>query len=828
MRRDQREYGQGYIQGGHRNFDGKWPHRALAAILAMGCAIAGVMAAGSSTAALAQEGAAEAELPPVEVVTTAPKQKKYPTPKVFKKRSSSAKAAASQPAQAPPTPSGAETADGEAAPAGSEAAIPGVAVVGGVVGTGDRASLLELEGSGHVITGEQLYTSHVFTTNEALRSVPGVHVRDEEGFGIRPNIAIRGLNPTRSTKTLLLEDGLFLTYAPYGANESYFHPSSDRFERIEVIKGTDLLLYGPQTISGAINYVTPNPPREPAGFASLTGGNRDYKNAQIFYGGWSGNVGGLVDLVVKSGNGSRDNTEHEIIDGGVKGIYQATPDSAFIAKASYFNEVSKVSYTGITDAEARNFGLEYNPFPNDRFNTERIGTSLTHNWDITGDISLASSVYYNSFDRDWWRQSSRTTDGQCGAAFRNARLAGQRVDPDVQCDSIEGRLREYYLYGFEQRATFDTALSDFVNTELKVGYRLHQENQRRFQINRRPISGAPDVLAEDNEREASAASFFVQDRIDIGPFSVAPIARYEAIRYDRTNNLFSATTCPNPPCQGEAAIYEFIPGVSVGFVPMKGLNFFAGVHEGFAPPRVEDAIGNDGGSVEVASEESVNIEAGVRSELIPGLKVDATYFRNDFKNLVAVGSIAAGNLPLAQGEALFEGAELFARLDSAQLLKTPFNIYGQVAWTYLWDAEQLTPFFAVDTGLPLQGDTTGNRQPYAPEHLVTARLGYAQKNFDAHIEMVYVGAQFADFLNLERGTDHPDGPGSQNALSGQFGEIDSYTIFNVGMTYTIESTNTDLFFAAKNVFDHEYIVDRTRGILPGTPQLFHVGLKQNF
>jgi outer membrane receptor for Fe3+-dicitrate len=33
---------------------------------------------------------------------------------------------------------------------------------------------------------------------------------------------------------------------------------------------------------------------------------------------------------------------------------------------------------------------------------------------------------------------------------------------------------------------------------------------------------------------------------------------------------------------------------------------------------------------------------------------------------------------------------------------------------------------------------------------------------------------------------------------------------------------------AKNLFDEQYIVDRTRGILPAAPRLIQVGLKQNF
>ncbi len=99
------------------------------------------------------------------------------------------------------------------------------------------------------------------------------------------------------------------------------------------------------------------------------------------------------------------------------------------------------------------------------------------------------------------------------------------------------------------------------------------------------------------------------------------------------------------------------------------------------------------------------------------------------------------------------------------------------------------------------------------------------KNFDTNIEMIYVGDQYADFLNLENGADHPN---ATSAASGQFGKIAAYTIFNLAATYTIDSTDTDLYFTVKNLFDHEYIVDRTRGILPGAPRLVQVGVKQSF
>jgi len=279
---------------------------------------------------------------------------------------------------------------------------------------------------------------------------------------------------------------------------------------------------------------------------------------------------------------------------------------------------------------------------------------------------------------------------------------------------------------------------------------------------------------------------------------------------------------------GTEGLTAFIPGISVGYDPNNKISFFAGVHEGFAPPRVEDSIANDGGSIEVDPEESVNLEVGFRSELVRGLNIDSTYFRNDFSNLIAQGSVAGGDNPLAQGEALFEGLEVLLRLDSGRMYNKSWSIYSQVAFTWLPVAEQLSPFISVTTGLPLQGETTGNRQPYAPEYLVTPRIGYATKNWDINLEMVYVSSQFGDFLNLKNGSQHPLGPNSDDARSGMFGEIPSYAIFNFATTYNIEKTDTDLYFTIKNLFDEQYIVDRTRGILPGAPRLFQVGLKQNF
>ncbi|MGH8119242.1 MAG: TonB-dependent receptor domain-containing protein, partial [Gammaproteobacteria bacterium] len=204
-------------------------------------------------------------------------------------------------------------------------------------------------------------------------------------------------------------------------------------------------------------------------------------------------------------------------------------------------------------------------------------------------------------------------------------------------------------------------------------------------------------------------------------------------------------------------------------------------------------------------------------------------------NQTATGSVAGGSTPLAQGETLYQGLEFYTRMDAAALFNLKHNVYFQAAWTWVADAEMKTPFQCVDaascaaTGGFVQGDTEGNRLPYAPEHLLTAAIGLVHpRGIDTQLELVYVSSQYADFLNLENGADHPDGPASVNALSGQFGVIDSYTILNFSITYSMWPGELDVYMAVKNLADKDYIVDRTRGILPGAERLVLGGLKYSF
>jgi Fe(3+) dicitrate transport protein len=681
-----------------------------------------------------------------------------------------------------------------------------VVVVPRVDVIGTKEQLLKTPSSATVIEQETLETSHVFTTNEALRKAPGVVVRDEEGFGMRPNIGIRGLNPTRSTKVLLLEDGIPLTYAPYGANESYYHPSIDRFSSIEVLKGASQIKFGPLTAGGVVNYITPNAPQKFGGHMSVTGGNRDYLNTKINVGG----NGMLFDYTHKQGDGARDETHSNIEDVNFKITKATNDDHALTLRANWFAEDSQVSYSGITQREYNNFGGEYNPFKHDDFETTRYGLSATHDWQINTNALLTTNLYYSHFERDWWRQSSTSTSIATGTganaggattaaciAVRTARNNGQVTNADT-CLANEGRLRTYDTYGIEPRLTVMHAWG-----ELEMGAKAHFEEQNRKQINGFSPTARTGNMTEKNKRETDAYSGYISNRFDIGQFSVTPAVRYEHIENERKNRLNGV--------KGDATLHEWIPGIAVAYNPNERLTVFAGVHEGFAPPRTEDLISGTGGSVDVDAEESTNWELGFRAKPTAALSLEATAFHNDFDNLIAVGSVASGNTPLSQGKATFAGVELAGKYDFDN------GLYSRLAYTWLPVAEQDDPFRQVVGGAIVPGSAKDNRQPYAPKNTLTAALGYKINNWDMQLEAVHVGEQYADFAETESPT-----------ADGQRGEISSYTIYNAAVNYKMPAYKTTLFLVGKNIFDKDYIVDRTRGILTGTPALVQVGARYDF
>jgi Fe(3+) dicitrate transport protein len=683
-----------------------------------------------------------------------------------------------------------------------------------VIVIGQRANLLTIPGSGAVIDMKELAKSRPLTLNEALRQAPGVFPRDEEGLGLRPNIGIRGLNPTRSTKVLLLEDGIPFAFAPYGDNATYFHPSFKRYDRIEVLKGASQVRFGPQTIGGVVNYITPKAPDEFGGQLLAGVGTEGYLELEGSIGGALLGGRGLLHAQTKQSDSPRANQDLQFSDVFAKMEWDLAADQTLTARVSRYKEDSQVSYSGLTLAEfeADPYG---NPFENDRFDTERVGGALSHAWFIGDGTALKSTLYGSHFSRDWWRQSSNSSQRPADSSDP---ACGGMANINTTCGN-EGRLRDYWVWGIETRLTHEHMLFG-VPVRSEAGLRYHSENQQRRQWNgdtpnaRTPGIGVNGGVREDNERLIDAVSGFVTSQFAFGDLLVEPGIRFEQIEYFRRNRLNGA--------RGETSLNVAVPGLGVVYKLDERSAIYAGVHKGFAPPRVEDIINNTtGGTVDLAAEESVNWELGVRGDVAPGLYLDAAYFRMDFANQIIPQSAAGGvgATLTSAGETIHQGFELLARgsAKNAGWLTSQDDVYARLSATYVMDASFEGVRFSSVTGFGATS-VSGNRLPYAPEWLLAAAIGYQWGEIaSAEIEAQYTDAMFTDDLNS-----------IPVIANGQRGKIEDVLILNAAANVNIPGTPLTVFVTGKNLTDELYVVDQSRGILPGGKRSFQAGVTFDF
>ena len=200
---------------------------------------------------------------------------------------------------------------------------------------GSKSAAREVSGSASFLDETDLDRFDQIDLRKVLNQVAGVYIREEDGFGLRPNIGIRGAAAERSQKVTLMRDGVLITPAPYSAPAAYYVPNVSRIGSVEVLKGPSATAYGPHTVGGAINFGSlPLPVASSEGFVDLSAGSDGFYKLQGSYGENAGDFGFLVDVLSYGADGFKyideigGDTGFERNDIGLKMSYVA-PESRF-------------------------------------------------------------------------------------------------------------------------------------------------------------------------------------------------------------------------------------------------------------------------------------------------------------------------------------------------------------------------------------------------------------------------------------------------------------------------------------------------------------------
>ena len=711
--------------------------------------------------------------------------------------------------------------------------LPAV-VVESMTLTGGSTGIRNIPGSAYFISPKQIQKFSYTDINRTLRAVPGINIQEEDGFGLRPNIGLRGTGVERSSKITVMEDGVLMAPAPYTAPAAYYFPTIGRMQAVEILKGSSQIKYGPYTTGGAINLISTQIPDRFSGKINLFAGSFGSFNLHAAAGNSHEYFGYSVETFQYKSDGfkvldNNANTGFDKKDYLMKVRINTKRDAkvyqSLTFKVGRTFEVSNETYLGLTEDDfSESPYRRYAASQKDQMTTDHTMYQATHVLSISNKFNITTIAYRTEFNRNWYKLSKITSDVgtvKIGSLldspgdYQNAYsiMTGEE-DSDDDALSVKANNRAYYSQGVQTVLGYNFETGKLSHA-LELGVRIHEDNVDRFQwvdkykmdggIMQLTTDGTPGTESNRIEHATAFASYF-QYKLKYDKLTVIPGMRYENIMFSRDDygkndversgvNLNSRTN------QVEA----YIPGVGADYKFNTALSVFAGVHKGFSPP---------GSKEETKPEESINYELGTRYTK-RSLSGEVVIFFNDYKNLLGSDLAAAGGGGTTDqfngGEVQTKGLEfqlnynLFS-LTTITSLSAPISI----VYTYT-DAVFQNNF---DSDFDAWGEVqSGDELPYIAHNQFSFLVGLESKSFGVNLSGKYV-----DEMRTKAGGGDMD----------PMYKTDAQFIMDVSASYNMSKYASFVINVTNLTNEVNVIARRPAGLRPGMPRAFMLGLKVKF
>lgn len=697
--------------------------------------------------------------------------------------------------------------------------------------TGGEQGLKDLPGSAYYISPKELQKFNYTDINRILKSIPGVNLQEEDGFGLRPNIGLRGAGVERSTKITIMEDGVLTAPAPYSASAAYYFPTVGRMQAVEILKGSAQIKYGPYTTGGAINLISTQLPTQFTARVSALGSSFYGKNLHAYVGNNHGQIAYSVEAFHYGSDGFK-HLDNNASTGFNKSDYlaklrfsskkTAKVQQSITFKAGINNEVSNDTYLGLSlsDFEANPFH-RYAASQKDLMTTKQTQLSALHVVQAKKWLTITSTIYRNDFSRNWYKldaiKDSAGVKKGIADVLKNptlyaSHLAIVRGETSANTDAlfVKGNNRSYYGQGVQTVVGFDLK-SPNITHDIDLGIRFHQDGFDRFQnedkyqmVNGVMMQTVAGELGRESNRTASAQALatYVQYKATYKKFLVTAGLRNEIIQMqEKDYGKNDPNRLGTELVVSKNDVSVFIPGIAIDYKLSDKWAFFAGVHKGFSPPSAKATS---------KPEASVNYEGGLKL-FRSALKLQVVAFYNAYSNLLGSDLAAGGGAGTGDlfngGKSFSQGIEWFSSFDVAKKLNKKFALPITVSYTYS-DARFLSDFVSTfeDWGTVRKGD----QLPYLAQHQLNVGLSFEYNKW-----MVNAGMKFTSNMRAVAGTGKASG----------IDLIPQITVFDASATYQV-AKNVSLFASMTNITNQTYIVAaRPAGVRPGMPRTIQLGLK---
>ncbi len=732
--------------------------------------------------------------------------------------------------------------------------MPSITVVG------SKKKAKDLPGSGHYVDTEDIQNQSYDDVHRVLRRVPGVSLREEDGFGLFPNISLRGVAPGRSAKVTLMEDGVLTAPAPYADPSAYYSPTTGRMAGIEVLKGSSQIQYGPHTTGGVVNYLSTPIPRSYQARAKFTLGSFQEHRQHVHVGDTVGTGGGAWGYLVEVYN--RDNEGFKTVDRtnllGQTGQDTGFRKSDYTTKFSFEPDTNRYqrfefkwgmtdlnaneTYLGITDAD---FNADpyrrYAASSFDNITSLQHRVSLRHLIEVAGGTDITTTLYQNKFRRNWYKHGG-------GNALANNMISAAQLAADPTLTNLalfQGRADGNWTYTHNNRKYegkgIQTAIRHTTGAHhLEFGIRYHEDFVRRFQHNvtyavvsqsnniagpfiTGVTVGAPGSNSNRIE-EVHAWAFHLQDEIHAGRWKVTPGLRLELLDlstedYAKGDGTYSRN------------LTLLAPGIGATYKASDQWTLLGGVYRGVSPPDARGATNRKRDlpttpatkKEDLDEETSLGIEIGGRYENAKtAFALEAILFFTRLNDLIVIDNIGAGATGESKnvGDVDANGLELSMQWDPAKAKGHGYSTPWRLALTYT-DAQigsgNSNNTTADDIfSCTLAGGCNGNDVPYIPQWQFNLGTGYEKDRVGLFVDANYVDDTWSTSDNVASTTDW------------HVGKIDSHFTVDLSAHYDLREGQKAVL-NLHNLFDQEYIVQRhPHGPRPGLPFTLNLGMEFTF
>ncbi len=692
---------------------------------------------------------------------------------------------------------------------------------------GQQDTLRTEAGSTAVVDALTLETYRFDDIERVLSLVPGVNIRTEDGYGLRPNIGFRGVTPERSKKITLMEDGVLIAPAPYSAAAAYYFPMLSKVTEIEVFKGPAAIKYGPYTVAGALNLVTQPVPETVAALADVALGADGYQKTHGYVGQRVGNIGVLLEGARLASNGFKQ------LDGGGDTGFEKSElmaklrydtnhtsfDQTFELKGVYAQERSNETYLGLTDAD---FALA----PSRRYVASQLDRMrwVHSQWQFSHYLNadkfdISTKIYRTTLSRAWRKINGFAQGPSLSDILQNPNSGINNAYYQVLTGAADSGFidgsdalmigtndRDYHTLGAQSDWRWQPHWwggKHLWEAGLRYHYdeieRDHTEDPYQMQAAALVRSGSEQSITL-NKEATHAWSLYLQDTLTVGKLALTAGVRGEWLRQRYQNQAAGAA--------GDylkKSVRIWLPGISAFYSISPQLGIFAGLHHGFVPTSPAQAPS-------IRSETSVNYEMGMRFHHQDS-QFESTLFLNDVENLKesCTFSASATNCEIGTeyngGEVMVYGLEL-----SVQHLFHTGAIQWPLRLVYSYTKGQFEQNFESD--FSLWGTVTkGDPLPYLPAHQLTLGLGMNGARWQLDLLARYQSAMW-------------EAAGTGVVLAG----VRTEPLWNVDLAATWQWTAAlSSYVKVDNLLDERAISSRRPyGARPNKPRQWQLGVQWRY